>query len=129
MTIYRLVTTYVLRVVLLPPEAWHGNGRRSVVYCSGTIEEKIYHRQIFKQVLTNRVLSDPNQRRLFNSRDLRSLFTLNDDDEGASPCRAVCPASTAHAGAPLLTPHCTVHRGGNQWRVLGGGHQARRRGR
>jgi DNA excision repair protein ERCC-6 len=30
---------------------------------TGTIEEKIYHRQIFKQFLVNRVLKDPKQRR------------------------------------------------------------------
>ncbi|XP_061192459.1 DNA excision repair protein ERCC-6-like [Saccostrea echinata] len=43
---------------------------------SGTIEEKIYHRQIFKQFLTNRVLKDPKQRRFFKSNDLYELFEL-----------------------------------------------------
>ena len=28
---------------------------------AGTIEEKIYHRQIFKTAITNRVLQDPRQ--------------------------------------------------------------------
>ena len=37
------------------------------------------HRQIFKQFLTNRVLSDPRQRRFFDSGDLRELFTLTED--------------------------------------------------
>jgi len=32
---------------------------------SGTIEEKIYHRQVFKQYLTMRILKDPRQRRFF----------------------------------------------------------------
>ena len=77
-----------------------------MTYCSGTIEEKIYHRQIFKQVLTNRVLSDPNQRRLFNSRDLRSLFTLNDDDEGASIAAVACPHAVLCA---LLPPPIQAH--------------------
>jgi len=45
---------------------------------SGTIEEKIYHRQIFKQLLCNRVLKDPTQRRIFKSTDLYDLFTLNE---------------------------------------------------
>ena len=45
---------------------------------SGTIEEKIYHRQIFKQLLVNRVLKDPTQRRIFKSSDLYDLFTLNE---------------------------------------------------
>ena len=38
--------------------------------CAGTIEEKIYHRQIFKQALTNRVLTDARQRRLFSQSEL-----------------------------------------------------------
>lgn len=46
---------------------------------AGTIEEKIYQRQIFKTALTNRVLQDPKQRRLFSQRDLRDLFTLKAD--------------------------------------------------
>ncbi|XP_049515632.1 DNA excision repair protein ERCC-6 [Dermacentor silvarum] len=46
---------------------------------AGTIEEKIYHRQIFKQFLTNRVLKDPKQRRFFKTNDLHELFTLADD--------------------------------------------------
>ena len=54
-------------------------------FYSGTIEEKIYHRQIFKQFLTNRVLKDPKQRRLFKSNDLHELFTLSKDyDERVS---------------------------------------------
>lgn len=45
---------------------------------AGTIEEKIYHRQIFKQFLTNRVLKDPKQQRFFKTNDLYELFTLNE---------------------------------------------------
>lgn len=50
---------------------------------AGTIEEKIYHRQIFKQFLTQRILEDPKQTRLFRATDLHDLFELNapeDDD-------------------------------------------------
>merc|ERR1712136_516412 len=43
---------------------------------SGTIEEKIYHRQIFKQFVTNRVLKDPRQQRFFKANDFIELFTL-----------------------------------------------------
>jgi DNA excision repair protein ERCC-6 len=43
---------------------------------SGTIEEKIYHRQIFKQFMTNKVLKDPKQRTAFDISDLYDLFTL-----------------------------------------------------
>lgn len=46
---------------------------------AGTIEEKIYQRQIFKTALSNKVLQDPKQRRLFSQRDLRDLFTLGQD--------------------------------------------------
>lgn len=53
-TIYRLITT-------------------------GTLEEKIYHRQIFKQFLTNKILKDPKQKRFFKMKDLRDLFTLSSE--------------------------------------------------
>ena len=43
---------------------------------AGTIEEKIYHRQIFKTALSNKVLQDPRQRRLFSPGDLKDFFTL-----------------------------------------------------
>jgi DNA excision repair protein ERCC-6 len=46
---------------------------------AGTIEEKIYQRQIFKTAMSNKVLQDPKQRRLFSQRDLRDLFTLSAD--------------------------------------------------
>ena len=36
-------------------------------------------RQIFKQFLTNRVLSNPKQRRFFKANDLHELFSLRDD--------------------------------------------------
>jgi len=40
----------------------------------------LFHRQIFKQFLTNRVLKDPKQRRFFKSNDLFELFTLGNDN-------------------------------------------------
>jgi DNA excision repair protein ERCC-6 len=43
---------------------------------SGTIEEKIYQRQIFKHFLANRVLVNPKQQRFFKTNDLHELFTL-----------------------------------------------------
>lgn len=58
-----------------------GQDRDVTIYrllTSGTIEEKIYHRQIFKQFLTNRILKDPRQRRFFKSNDLHELFTFTD---------------------------------------------------
>lgn len=47
---------------------------------AGTIEEKIYHRQLFKQFVSNKVLSDPNSRKHFNSKVLSDLFHLGEDD-------------------------------------------------
>ena len=83
------------RVVLYSPDwnpqidaqarerAWRfGQKKEVVVYrliTAGTVEEKIYQRQIFKTALSNRVLQDPRQKRLFSQRDLRDLFTLKHD--------------------------------------------------
>ncbi|XP_051837841.1 DNA excision repair protein ERCC-6 [Antechinus flavipes] len=68
--------------------AWRiGQKKQVTVYrllTAGTIEEKIYHRQIFKQFLTNRILKDPKQRRFFKSNDLYELFTLSSPDESQS---------------------------------------------
>jgi DNA excision repair protein ERCC-6 len=44
--------------------------------CLGTIEEKMYKKQIFKQFLSNRILQDPNQKRTFRPQTLRDLFRL-----------------------------------------------------
>lgn len=63
--------------------AWRfGQEKEVTIYrliTAGTVEEKIYHRQIFKTAMSNRVLQDPRQRRLFSQRDLRDLFTLKAD--------------------------------------------------
>eukprot|EP00871_Galdieria_phlegrea_P003754 jgi/Galph1/437/GphlegSOOS_G5235.1 len=85
------------RVVLYDPDwnpstdlqarerAWRiGQKRDVIIYrlvTSGTIEEKIYHRQIFKQLITNKVLKDAQQKRFFRPKDLFDLFTLGDDFE------------------------------------------------
>lgn len=85
------------RVVLYDPDwnpstdlqarerAWRVGQKRPVtVYrliTTGTIEEKIYHRQIYKQFLTNKVLNDPRQKRFFKPKNIRDLFTLGDDGE------------------------------------------------
>ncbi|PVD37640.1 hypothetical protein C0Q70_00237 [Pomacea canaliculata] len=73
--------------------AWRiGQTRQVTIYrllTSGTIEEKIYHRQIFKQFLTNRVLKDPKQRRFFKSNDIYELFTLGEKDEHRTETSAI----------------------------------------
>lgn len=50
----------------------------------GTIEEKVYHRQIYKHFLTNKILKNPQQRRFFKARDMKDLFTLNEGQETGS---------------------------------------------
>lgn len=50
----------------------------------GTIEEKIYHRQIFKQFMTNKVLKDPKQRSSYDLSDLYDLFTYSHGGEAAA---------------------------------------------
>jgi DNA excision repair protein ERCC-6 len=64
--------------------AWRfGQEREVTIYrliTAGRIEEKIYHRQIFKTALSNKILHDPKQRRMFSQRDLKDLFTLSADN-------------------------------------------------
>ncbi|QLG71329.1 hypothetical protein HG535_0B03680 [Zygotorulaspora mrakii] len=63
--------------------AWRIGQKREVsiyrLMVTGSIEEKIYHRQIFKQFLTNKILSDPKQKRFFKMNELHDLFTLGGD--------------------------------------------------
>lgn len=68
--------------------AWRlGQKKEVTIYrlmTAGTIEEKIYQRQIFKQFLTNKVLKDPKQRATLNLSDLHDLFTLGTDHSGGT---------------------------------------------
>jgi DNA excision repair protein ERCC-6 len=52
---------------------------------AGTIEEKVYHRQIYKEFLTSKVLKDPKQRRFFKAKDLGDLFTWEEDNRNTKP--------------------------------------------
>merc|ERR1712238_163986 len=70
-----------------------GQEREVTVYrmiCAGTVEEKIYQRQIFKTALTNSVLQNSKQRRLFTQKELNkgegyvdpdNEFAAKDDGE------------------------------------------------
>ncbi|RMZ81468.1 hypothetical protein DV738_g2270, partial [Chaetothyriales sp. CBS 135597] len=84
--------------------AWRlGQKREVTIYrlmTAGTIEEKIYHRQIFKQFLTNKVLKDPKQRQTFHLNDLHDLFTLGNEND---------PTETSS-----LFKHAKVEYGGKQ---------------
>lgn len=68
--------------------AWRiGQKKAVVVYrlvTSGTIEEKILQRQVYKSLLSSKVLSDPRQRRFFKRKDMKDLFTLADEKEGGT---------------------------------------------
>lgn len=97
--------TGATRVVIFDPDwnpstdtqarerAWRiGQKKQVTIYrlmTSGTIEEKIYHRQIFKQFLINRVLKDPKQRRFFKSNDLYELFTLKETETDETETSAI----------------------------------------
>ncbi|ORX58514.1 hypothetical protein BCR36DRAFT_317975 [Piromyces finnis] len=65
--------------------AWRLGQKRDVaifrIMAKGTVEEKIYHRQIYKQFLTNKILIDPNHQRFFKQDDLMDLFSYNDNDD------------------------------------------------
>ncbi|KAI5926431.1 SNF2 family N-terminal domain-containing protein [Camillea tinctor] len=65
--------------------AWRLGQKKDVtiyrLMTAGTIEEKIYHRQIYKQFLSNKVLRDPSQRAAFRPNDLHDLFTLGSPDD------------------------------------------------
>ncbi|XP_076980760.1 DNA excision repair protein ERCC-6 isoform X2 [Tamandua tetradactyla] len=91
--------------------AWRiGQKKQVTVYrllTAGTIEEKIYHRQIFKQFLTNRVLKDPKQRRFFKSNDLYELFTLTSPDASQSTETSAIFAGT---GSDIQTPKRDLKR-------------------
>jgi DNA excision repair protein ERCC-6 len=83
------------RVVIIDPDwnpstdnqalerAWRIGQKRDVsVYrliTVGTIEEKMYKKQIFKQFLSNKILQNPDQKRLFKPQTLMELFRLDTD--------------------------------------------------
>ncbi|KAI9475140.1 DNA repair protein rhp26, partial [Coemansia mojavensis] len=85
------------RVILFSPDwnpssdmqarerAWRlGQSRNVAVYrlmTAGTIEEKIYNRQIYKQFLSNKILEDPTQKRVFQSHSLSDLFSVRNSAE------------------------------------------------
>ena len=64
--------------------AWRFGQKREVtvfrMICAGTVEEKIYQRQIFKTAISNSVLQNAKQRRLFTNKDLKDLFSLKADN-------------------------------------------------
>ncbi|KAK0646705.1 P-loop containing nucleoside triphosphate hydrolase protein [Cercophora newfieldiana] len=90
--------------------AWRlGQKKEVTIYrlmTAGTIEEKIYHRQIFKQFLTNKVLKDPKQQTKFNLHDLHDLFSLNQYEDGVTETSELFKGSKVGVAGPqeLIVP-------------------------
>jgi hypothetical protein len=64
-----------------------GQQREVTIYrliSRGTIEEKIYQRQIFKILLSKRILEDPKQKALFSKSELKELFERTDESRSTS---------------------------------------------
>lgn len=84
--------------------AWRlGQKREVMIYrlmTAGTIEEKIYHRQIFKQFLTNKILRDPKSRQTFHLKDLHDLFTLGDASDSATETGGLFKGTEVQFSAP-----------------------------
>ena len=82
--------------------AWRlGQKREVMIYrlmTAGTIEEKIYHRQLFKQFLINKILRDPKQRQTFQMKDLHDLFTLGGANEPATETSQLFKGTEVHFG-------------------------------
>lgn len=96
--------------------AWRlGQKREVTIYrlmTAGTIEEKIYQRQIFKQFLTNKVLKDPKQRGGLNLSDLNDLFTLGADEDGGPTETSQLFRGSEVAGGIRPKPKITPGNGG-----------------
>ena len=88
--------------------AWRlGQKREVTIYrlmTAGTIEEKIYHRQIFKQFLTNKILKDPKQRQTFHLNDLHDLFSLGNEGEPTETSMLFQDAQVKHSSKPDVAP-------------------------
>lgn len=91
--------------------AWRlGQKKEVTIYrlmSAGTIEEKIYHRQIFKQFLSDKVMKDPKQRQAFNQKDLFDLFTLGNSEDGETETSTMFGSSNANGAAQPDRPSFT----------------------
>ena len=89
--------------------AWRiGQTKNVTIYrllTAGTIEEKIYHRQIFKQFLTNKILKDPRQKRFFKNNDLRDLFSYASVDEKSTETGALFAGTGSEVKQKKLNGH------------------------
>jgi hypothetical protein len=78
--------------------AWRlGQQREVTIYrliTRGTIEEKIYQRQIFKLLLSSRILENSKQKALFAQARIKELFELTDTGPGPGPRPGPGPSTT-----------------------------------
>lgn len=105
--------------------AWRlGQKKEVAIYrlmTAGTIEEKIYQRQIFKQFLANKVLNDPKQQANFNVSDLHDLFSLTTDHSGGTETGQLFGGSqvkTSVVPAPKITPGSGLYDLGDQRAIM-----------
>ena len=93
--------------------AWRLGQKREVqiyrLMVAGTIEEKIFHRQIFKQFLTNKILRDPKQRQTFQLKDLHDLFTLGASEEGITETGRLFEGTEVRFGDDSVKPTSTTN--------------------
>lgn len=101
--------------------AWRLGQKKDVtiyrLMTAGTIEEKIYQRQIFKQFLANKVLRDPTQRSALNLSDLHDLFTLGVDHSDGTETGQLFKGSevkTSITPKPKITPGAGQYDLGDQ---------------
>ena len=96
--------------------AWRlGQKREVMIYrlmTAGTIEEKIYHRQLFKQFLINKILRDPKQRQTFQMKDLHDLFTLGGANEPATETSQLFKGTEVQFGDGVAPRNPTADDGG-----------------
>lgn len=88
--------------------AWRlGQKKEVTIYrlmTAGTIEEKIYQRQVFKQFLANKVLNDPKQRTTLNLSDMHDLFTLGSDQDGGTETGQLFKGTEVKPEGSKMTP-------------------------
>jgi DNA excision repair protein ERCC-6 len=73
---------------------------------SGTVEEKIYHRQIFKQFLTNKILKDARQKRFFKNNELADLFSYTAIDNTQTETSALFAGTGSEIQSKKLDSLC-----------------------
>ncbi|XP_013143392.1 PREDICTED: DNA excision repair protein ERCC-6-like [Papilio polytes] len=98
--------------------AWRiGQQRNVTVYrllSAGTIEEKIYQRQIFKNFLSSKVLIDPNQKNVLTTSTLQGLFTLEEPNfEGDTETASLFKHTKVKINRKLKNDNDNIHLNGS----------------